>query len=62
MNNLDLKQLRDRLWELLKEYDEATFGPSENDPAIIKRVRRYFDERQARREKFAIVKGRDRAK
>jgi hypothetical protein len=62
MNNLDLQQLRDRLWELLKQYDEATLGPSENDPAIIKRVRGYFAERKVRRQKFAIVKGRGGAK
>lgn len=58
MNYLDLQQLRARLWELLKEYDEATSGPSENDPDIIKRVRRYFSERKARRDKFSIIKGR----
>lgn len=58
MNNADLQQLRARLWELLKEYDEATSGPSENEPDVIKRVRRYFADRRARREKLAIVKGR----
>lgn len=58
MNNLYLQQLRARLWELLKEYDEATSGPSDNDPDLIKRVRRYFSERKARRDKLSIIKGR----
>jgi hypothetical protein len=62
MNNLHLQQLRARLWELLKEYDEATSGPSDNDPDLIKRVRRYFFERKARRDKLAIVKGRGGSK
>ncbi|QWV97288.1 hypothetical protein KP005_18385 [Geomonas nitrogeniifigens] len=62
MNNLHLQQLRARLWELLNEYDEATSGPSDNDPDLIKRVRRYFSERKARRDKLSIVKGRGGAK
>lgn len=57
MNNHHLRQLRARLWELLTEYDEATSGPSENEPEVIQRVRRYFSQRKARRDKLTIVKG-----